>query len=545
MRESSSLQWLADKWSLPSSALEPVRRLMGSEVGGSTACELEEDVSDWGNAVSPAGRDSPLVIVRCEGKTFLQSRRLFQTERDIADGILGLAAAPPSSGDFPAQLAELFPDASSGDLQVEAVRTSVTRHLSVITGGPGTGKTYVLARILALLANPEMPAGSIRLAAPTGKAADRMKKAVAQSIEGLPETFRKNVAILGRIADSSSTIHSLLGYNPDTGRCRFGKDNPLPCQTLILDECSMVDVHLWRALLQALSADSRLVLLGDPNQLQSVGQGNVFFDIARTAAVSASSLHSAHVHLTDARRFKDSPGIIAMARALENSDPEAAAELLGKSRGKEPREGLAWIESGGGAPPCADFPPPILRALESVATADSAQAALDALNRVCVLTAQREFFVGSKAISIEIEKYFSLREDARNHPVIINRNDPETGLRNGAVGVICRAAGDERKAFFPSGDGTLGEFSLSQLPDHSPAWAITIHRSQGSEYDDVFVILPRLESPMATRELLYTAITRARKNVYVAGDMETVKKAVVTSSARCTMLAAFLNIQIP
>ena len=541
MRESAALNWLADKWMLPEAAYEPVRRLMHAESGGSTACALEDEMPDWGNAAAAAGEDSPLVIVRHEGKTYLQSRRLFETERDIAVRIRALAGLPPSSEDFSSQLEKLFPDAVPGDLQVEAARTAATRHLSLITGGPGTGKTYVLARILALLAGPEMPAGSIRLAAPTGKAADRMKKAVAESLEGLPESFQKNVDLLVRIANSSSTIHTLLGYNPNTGRCRFGKDNPLPCRALILDECSMVDVHLWRALLQALPADSRLVLLGDPNQLQSVGQGNVFFDMACTAAISGSSLHSAHVHLTEARRFKDSPGIVALARALENSNPEAAAELLGKSRGKEPREGIAWIESTGGALPCTSFPPSVLGALESVATANSPQAALSALNRVCILTAQREFFVGSKAMSIEVEKYFSLRKDACNHPVIINRNDPETGLRNGAVGVICRTADNERKAFFPTGDGTLSGFSLSQLPDHNPAWAITIHRSQGSEYDDVLVILPRMESPMATRELLYTAITRARKNVYIAGDMETVKKAVVTSSARCTMLASFLH----
>jgi len=539
MRDSAALTWLADKWKLPEAAYEPVRRLMRAETKGSTACALEGVVSDWGEAA--AGKNSPLVIVRYEEKTYLQSRRLYETEQDIAGLIRNLAGLTPSDKNFSPQLKKLFPDAGSEHLQVEAARIAATRHLSLITGGPGTGKTYVLARILALLADSEMPVASIRLAAPTGKAADRMKKAVAESLDGLPESFQKNKALLVRIANSSSTIHSLLGHNPDTGRCRFGRHNPLPCEALILDECSMVDVHLWRALLQALPAKSRLILLGDPNQLQSVGQGNVFYDMARTAATPGTCLHPAHVHLTEARRFKDSPGIIALAQALENSDPTAAEKLLKKSRGNAPCQGLAWIESRGGVLPCASFPQPVLDALEKVATADSPEDALSALNRICILTAQREFFVGSKAMSIQIEKYFSVRNNARNHPVIINRNDPETALRNGAVGVICMTTNNERKAFFPTGDGTLRAFSLSQLPDHYPAWAITIHRSQGSEYDDVLVILPRMESPMATRELLYTAITRARKNVYIAGDVETVKKAVTTPSERCTMLAPFLH----
>ena len=179
-----------------------------------------------------------------------------------------------------------------------------------------------------------------------------------------------------------------------------------------------------------------------------------------------------------------------------------------------------------------------MSALEKVATAETPQDALDALGGVCILTAQREYFVGSMATSREIEAFFSLRKDSRNHPVIINRNDPETGLRNGTVGIIHSPHDGKRLAYFPTGDGSLKEFPLSKLPDYSPAWAITIHRSQGSEYDDVLVILPREESPMATRELLYTAITRARKNVCVAGDLGSVKKAARTSSNRTTLLAA-------
>lgn len=535
MKRSATLDWFAAKWDLPEPAFESVRRLLRAEAGGSTAIALEDPLPDFGRAAAPAGEtaSTPLVLVQKDGVTYLQSRRLFETERTIAARLLALAGAPSLPGD----VESLFPGVPADDRQREAARLAATGHLTLITGGPGTGKTYVLARILALLADPQAPVGGIRLAAPTGKAADRMKKAVTESLTTLPEPFRSQADLLARIAETSGTLHSLLGYNPDKGRCQYGKNHPLPCDTLIVDECSMVDVHLWRALLEALPPQARLVLLGDPNQLESVGQGNVFADLARAAA--APPLRAVHVHLTEARRFKDSPGLVALARAFEQRDDEAAAALLEASRGSKARDGLAWIPARAGVLPCEAFPSAVLAALERVAAAPTPGDALAALQRVCILTAQREFFVGSKALGLEVERHLARRTPGGHRPVIINRNDPETGLRNGAVGIVSRAPA--RRAFFPGADGTLRDFALASLPEHSPAWAITIHRSQGSEYDDVLVILPREESPMATRELLYTAITRARRNVYVAGDLAAVRKAATTTSPRCTLLEAFLR----
>lgn len=543
MKKSPEIAWLATKWGLPEPAFDPVEKWMDAELGGSTALLLDKPVSDWGQAAAPAGESSqaPLVVVSHKNQMFLQSRRLFETEQEIARRILALAREESALPGLDGQLKSIFPDASPGDKQVEATRTAIGRILTLVTGGPGTGKTFTLARILSVLANEDVPARGIRLAAPSGKAADRMKSAIAQSLEGLPESCRKNLDLLRRIAESSSTIHSLLGYRPDIGRCRFGRDNPLPCSALILDECSMIDVHLWRALLEALPAGARLILLGDPNQLTSVGQGNVFGELVRAAASPSSPLRRAHVHLTEARRFHDRPDILALAKALECSDADKAATLLENSRGREAANGLAWIENGDGQLPLDRFPQPILSALERVAAAETPRDALDALGQVCILTAQREYFVGARAMSQQIENALQLKNDTRNHPVIINQNDPETGLRNGTVGVIHSAQDGRRRAYFPSGDGSLKEFPHSKLPDHSPAWAITIHRSQGSEFDHVMVILPREESPMTTRELLYTAITRAKNNVYVAGDLASVKKAAVTSSNRTTLLAAALG----
>jgi exodeoxyribonuclease V alpha subunit len=309
---------------------------------------------------------------------------------------------------------------------------------------------------------------------------------------------------------------------------------------LILDECSMVDVLLWRAMLDALPKDARLILLGDPNQLESVGHGNVFGELARIASKKESPLHSSHVHLTATRRFKDRPGILAFAQALENFDADSAVALLEDANG--PQSGLQWLPTTGGALSYESFPETIQASLAQVAGADTPDAALAALSKVCILTAQREFFVGAKATSSLIDLYFSRHPQlGRNRPIIINHNDPDTGLRNGSVGVIHTDANGVRKAWFPAMKGKLQEFSVARLPDHSPAWAITIHRSQGSEFDDVLVVLPQKESPMATRELLYTAITRAKRNVIIVGDIETVRIAATTRSNRQTLLAFHLE----
>ncbi|MBE2203258.1 MAG: exodeoxyribonuclease V subunit alpha [Chthoniobacterales bacterium] len=527
------LFWLQSRWHLPDSRTADVLRHLEEERRGGTASPTDGADADWGAAAGTP--DAPLVLVPWEGQTFLQSRRLFRAESKIARDILRLAEST-----FPAAPSELldrlFPDAAADDRQRAAARMAASRSLALITGGPGTGKTHTLARILLLLTAGGISADRIRLAAPTGKAADRMKKAVTDSLDGLDPSVSARRSDLARIAASSSTLHALLGYHPGTGRCRFDARNPLSCAVLIVDECSMVDVLLWRALLAALPADARLILLGDPNQLESVGQGNVFAELARIAS-SGGPLTPCHVHLTEARRFRERPAILELSRALERSDAEAAVHLLSTTA---PSDGVSWIPTTGGLLPCAKFPPDILAALEAVAVAATPAAALEALGGVCVLTAQREFFVGAKAVSAAIDAFLSARPGTRNHPIIINRNDPETGLRNGTVGVFHRDDHGAHRAFFPSVRGGLEEISAAKLPDHSPAWAITIHRSQGSEYDSVLVILPQEKSPMTTRELLYTAITRARKHVHIVGTLDGVRKAVLTPSSRRTLLAAHL-----
>lgn len=528
------LEWLVRRWALPkdSPASEAVERLLAAEASGSTAVRIPHPVADWGQAVD--GDASPLILTKLGKDTFLQSRALFRAEHFLSKRFSTLSSVSFSPSLDEAFLQSLFPRAGDEDLQRMAVRVASTRQLAVVTGGPGTGKTYTLARILAALAREGLR--EIRMAAPTGRAADRMKSAVSEALKDLPEACLAEPHILEAAANSSMTLHSLLGFNPGTGRCRFHEHAPLPCEALIVDECSMVDVYLWQAILKALPSPARLILLGDPDQLESVGKGQVFGGLARSGHDPASPLPPCCVHLTEARRFRDRPGIRAFAEALVAGDGTRAVSLLQESQDRI-STGLGWIAAKQGGWDFADFPAPIQRALKEIATAGSPEEALSAIGRACILTPQRQFFMGSLALGDAISKALArISTRPLNQPIIINRNDPETGLRNGTVGMIMGPSQGGRVAYFPDTSHGLREVPVARLPDFSPAWAITIHRSQGSEYQDVLVFLPREDSPMATRELLYTAITRARQSVTVVGDPAAVHKAATTPSRRTSLL---------
>jgi len=534
------IQWLEDNWKLPKTAAPLVEKLLEAEALGSTACALEECV-DFGTAASrpEENASTPLVLVKQDGREYLQSRRLFAAEQTIARKITALAAEKHEPCDKK-ELACVFPGAA-GDRQMLAAASALRRRLTVITGGPGTGKTYTIARILALLVARGTDPSDIALAAPTGKAAERMRVAVSASLDTLPENFPVTRESLAKIAASSRTLHSLLGHHPGKGTCEFTRTRPLPFRVLVVDECSMVDVHLWRAMVEALPEDVKVILVGDPDQLESVGTGNVFAEIVRLCLAPGSPLAGTAVQLTEARRFKHCPDIAKLAAAIRDNDAEAAVALLGRCTGADAAGGVSWLESENGDIEAEKFPDRVKEALVAVAGSETAEQALDKLQEVCVLTAQRRFFVGARATGEKIERWLRRNGEILNQAVIIDTNDRATGLRNGTVGVIRREPDGSRRFHYRSAAGELKSHALAQLPDHSPAWAITIHRSQGSEYDDVLVFLPKEESPLATRELLYTAITRAKKRVYVAGTMDAVKKAVETPAKRTTLLQSALE----
>ena len=540
------VDWLQGRWGLADSTLQnTVRDLLLAESGGDTAILLpwgQRDPALWGNAANghPDNLSSPLLVVDRGGDFYLQTRRCYEAERVVAERIAHFCRDNPVQAG--AHLfSEFFPGAGSGDLQVMAAQTALRSRITLITGGPGVGKTWTLARILALfMRTRSVPAEKIALAAPTGKAADRMRDAITGSAKGLDASEAESLI---RVASRSSTLHRLLGFNPATGKCHHGLDNRLPWKLLIIDESSMVDLHLWRVLLDSVADDARLILLGDPKQLQSVGQGAVFGDLAGHAGKPTSPLYGRKVHLTVSRRFAECPGIAALAEAMQDDDSESAIGILSESTGED--GDLVWIDTGERHPSFDRFPQSLRDSLLHIAREEDPAKALKALESACILTPHRNSVIGAEALSRGITRAVAaLIPGTRipNEPVIINRNDPETGLKNGSLGITVTDDQNRRRTWFHHGN-TNRDFSPGALPDHSSAWAITIHRSQGSEYDQVLVILPRKESVMATRELLYTAITRARKKVIVAGDLDAVKRAVESPSDRLTLLQEALSIR--
>jgi exodeoxyribonuclease V alpha subunit len=556
--DAADIQWLTGRWRLPETLVPTMEGLLAAHRRGSTASEISaieaEMIEGWrkqsGATLTQDAPDPlpwPVVVVRAGNSCFVQSWLHHKAEKEIARDLQARACVQDNVFSWTEQdQASLFPKATTGDRQVCAVGVAMERRLALITGGPGTGKTYTLARILAMLVKHGVKASELRLAAPTGKAADRMKGVVGDSLSQLPEAFGEHLAELGRVANSSSTLHSLLGYNPATGQCRYNERHPIPCRAVIVDECSMVDVLLWRALLKALAPETKLILLGDPNQLESVGRGNVLAELVRQAEVSASSLHPCWVRLTVARRFQNLRGIQDLARALVESDADAAEKLLMESHDLDAPEGVAWFDIGPASLRWEGVPPTVRNALVKVAVAPDAGAALAALAEVCVLTAQRDDFVGCMAMNRRIDEQISRevpRQNGLNQPIIINCNDSETKLRNGTLGVIRTEPSGSRKAYFPGikKEDPLRDYSVAELPEYSPAWALTIHRSQGSEFKLVLVVLPQDTSPLNTRELIYTAITRAKEKVFVAGPLASIRVALQKSADRTTLVGAYLS----
>lgn len=520
-------QWLQKKWAMPVAACDAVEKLLEAQSKGSTALKLETPFSKWGRAAATPDGDktTPLVVIEHGDSTFVQTRWFFEAEKKIAGFLSSLNCDSPVDC-TQEKIATYFNEEGP---QRDAAAMALAKRLTVITGGPGTGKTYTLARILALLIDGGIDPKSIQLTAPTGKAADRMKEAVNEACKGLDEVMRAQLEVA---SSSSKTIHALLRHNPGKNSCTYHAGHRLPCKIFIVDECSMIDTMLWKALLEALpDVDARLILLGDPNQLESVGRGNIFSEIA-----ASEDLKSARIKLKKSRRFADRPAIAQLALAIEDRKGGDAIDLLSRNQQHACPDGLFWNDSNGISEILNNLPPAVLEAMQSVAFAPTPEAALQALNQVRILTSHRMPVTGNQSIGSAIEKILLEKSAGKkiiNRPVIINRNDPETGLRNGEVGIIY-SDGEGVKVYF---DDKRSALSVSKLPDHSPAWTITIHRSQGSEYENVVVLLPKKsDSPLATRQLLYTAITRSKKSLFVYGSSEVIQKAISQSGQRTTLL---------
>ncbi len=541
----AAIQLLTRRWGLPDAATPVLSRFFSAWAAGHTSLELSDEEAGL-LASSPAvtngtddTRPAPLVV----RGTRLQSWRLDQAETRVATRLRALAhedvavsrtPAEPAAPEAADDLAQLFPDPQSA--QRRAAGLGLRRALTLVTGGPGTGKTTTAARLLALLANRH-PGLRVALAAPTGKAAALLGEAIGQTAQTLDGLLAPVRLPLERAAGQARTLHRLLGWNPRTDRCRFHAGNPLPADVVLVDEASMLDLALWDRLLSAMGRGSRLVVLGDHRQLESVQPGRVLADMI--IAADGGALHRCHVELDHNYRFESHPGISRLAAAIRQYDDEAAVETLTST---VYREELAHYASEQIDDALGRVWPQIME----VVRAPEPAPALAALARVRILCALRRGHYGVAGINARVEA--RLRREGRpagewthGRPVLVTANDPHSGLFNGDVGVLLDRK-DERgvMAWFPSPEEPRS-VPLAALPSHDTAWAMTVHRSQGSEFESVLLVLPPQAHELAGPELLYTGVTRARSKMLIAADEAALRAACQQRPPRRTGLLEKLS----
>jgi exodeoxyribonuclease V alpha subunit len=482
-------------------------------------------------ADAPDGR--PLRLV--DGLLYLE--RYWRQEELVRTELAARTDAPPVATDLDrlrAQLAELFDGGADPreDRQRLAAAVAALRPVTVLAGGPGTGKTTTVAKILRLLGDRPGAPSRIALAAPTGKAAARLSEAVRDAGGGdLP----------------ASTLHRLLGWQPGRGRFRHDRSDRLPYDVVVVDETSMVSLTMMARLLDAVRRDARLVLVGDPDQLASVEAGAVLGDLARAPGRPEAHLDSALAALglpggvvngvvTLEHVWRFDGAIAAFARAVQEGDADRAVALLRSGADK-----LQFVETESAAAPDAVRADVVAAgiALSTAARAADVPGALAALERHRVLCAHRRGPYGVTRWSREIERWLAeaLPDPAHDEwypgrPVLVTANDYDIGLYNGDTGVVVATAGGPRVAF----PGRAEPLAPSRLAEVATVHAMTVHRGQGSQFARVTVVLPPADSPLLTRELLYTAVTRAREVVRVVGSEAAVRAAVARPVSRASGL---------
>jgi exodeoxyribonuclease V alpha subunit len=438
------------------------------------------------------------------------------------------------------------------------VRGSTAR-ISILLGGPGTGKTTKVAtRLIERLT--EQPDTEIALAAPTGKAAARMAEALRSRLEDAraPESIRTaSQSVRDKVSQLRPlTIHKLLANRPHgTPRYRVNAKNKLACSLVVVDEASMLSSSLMHHLLAALGDKTELLLVGDPNQLASVDAGTVLGDIAAAASLPGSPLESRTEKLTVRHRF--GPRIGALADAILEGDGgvSRAFEILERrwSPPQDPTntkpdnpESIRWIEPG--SKEFSDLVEEVVahaRQLRALAKEGNASEALKAQKKLQVLCAHRAGSAGVSGWNVRVEQRLEV-ESAKpwysGRPLMVTRNNPALDVFNGDVGIVVpdKKEGRTELVLPKAGDG-FKRLPVSRLEDVETVHALTIHKSQGSEYDHAIVVLPDKPSRILTRELLYTGVTRASEQVTVVGSREVIESAIRTPIRRATGLAERLK----
>jgi exodeoxyribonuclease V alpha subunit len=484
------------------------------------------DADDWLAAVAASRLLGSPPVLRLLGELLYLDRYWLEEEQVCAD-LLALSA-PGAIGDVPA-LQRLFPPGY--EEQREAAEIALSQAVTVVTGGPGTGKTTTIARLLALLVGQAELTGAprprIALAAPTGKAAARLAEAVTAEVKELTAEDSARLAGL-----RSTTLHRLLGSRPDTSvRFKHNRGNRLPHDVIVVDETSMVSLTMMARLLEAVRPDTRLILVGDPDQLASVEAGAVLADLVD----GLTARHDVRVAaLRTPHRFGESIG--ALAEAIRIGDADRVVELL-----RAGGEHIEWLDSDGPADRLrAVLVPHALRVREAAALG-AWKAALRTLGEHRLLCAHRKGPYGVSHWNRQVERWLSEEtgqpawsEWYVGRPLLVTANDYGLKVFNGDTGVVV-IGNDGLRAVITGATGPL-DFATSRLSEIETMHAMTIHKSQGSQAHEITVLMPPEDSRLLNRELFYTAVTRAKAKVRVVGTEASVRTAIGRRAVRASGL---------
>ncbi|RWX51720.1 DNA helicase/exodeoxyribonuclease V, alpha subunit [Candidatus Electrothrix marina] len=535
------------------------------------------------SVVGQPGEVSPLIL---DEKNRLYLHRFSCYEEFIATALRRRAATALDLDHQVASqlLARLFPRTEKNsaidcqnyqDYQQLAAALALLKPLVIISGGPGTGKTHTVARILAAIQalharQQDEQRGQrkkllrIALAAPTGKAAARLEESIRKAKLSLPEDLRHD------IPEQAQTLHRLLGSRPGAAAFRFNRENPLYLDLLVLDEASMIDVEMMVGILEALPEKTRIILLGDRNQLASVEAGSLFVDLCGndepawspqlcaaleqltgTSGLPSSSsgeasdpvLADSLVLLRTSYRFQDNSGIGSFAAAVKSGSVEqvnramaddfADVEMVQYTGSKRKQ----WLENR------------IRKGFQPMLTASSPEqafAAMEVFRFLCALRRGPDGVEGINTLVTQVLRRAGLispqnTEWYQGRPIIILRNQYEMELFNGDTGILWQDEKGRLRAWFRRPDNSLSSISPARLPEHQSAYAITVHKAQGSEFDQVLLLLPEEDSRVLSQELLYTGISRARSRLILCASSERVTTAVRRKTQRFSGLAEKLH----
>ena len=457
-----------------------------------------------------AGDVTPLVVQNNR----LYLHRYYRYESRLARQIKHLAAKEYEVGQLSELLDGCFGVAGEADAyQRKAGEVAVTRGLCIISGGPGTGKTTTVVRILSLLLQSEAEL-KIALAAPTGKAAMRLRESIVSSLGRMAEEERH-----ATIPTEALTLHRLLGVKKNSPQFVHTRERPLPWDVIIVDEASMVDLAMMSKLVDALKQGVRLILLGDKDQLASVESGAVLSDFIHCLPENTVQLQ---------RTYRFDAGIKRFAEAVNSGDGGRAWAILDDSGVAQVGRVASAFEDYIGSR-YVDY----MELVAQLGGSDPA-AVFAKLNSFRVLCATRQGSRGVLGVNASVERYLrgvgiecGSGSWYAGRPVLITRNDYGLDLYNGDVGICLPDPGDGNMfVWFERPDGGLRKYLPYRLPQCETVFGMTIHKSQGSEFDDVLVVLPEVESQILSRELIYTAVTRARRSVRLVATQEVLELAL-------------------